>query len=215
MIESQREDVAAPPRDLRAWFGDIDIYIFDQLLKGRIAPGMRVLDAGCGGGRNLHYFVRAGYDVYAVDADAAVLARAYAAAARLAPGLEPERFQAARVEALPFADQSFDIVISLAVLHFAADDAQFTAMVNEMWRVLRPGGMLLARVSSVIGLESRFQRVEGRRYLTPLANVRYLPDEDWLRETTERLGGEMIEPLKTTNVQNERCMTTWVLRKPA
>lgn len=34
--------------DLHAVFGDVDIYLFDQLLRGPIAPGMRVLDAGCG-----------------------------------------------------------------------------------------------------------------------------------------------------------------------
>ena len=36
-------------------FGNIDIYLFDQLLRARLRPGMRVLDAGCGGGRNLVY----------------------------------------------------------------------------------------------------------------------------------------------------------------
>ena len=45
---------------LQDQFGNIDIYVFDQLLRGRIAPGMRVFDAGCGGGRNLVYLLRNG-----------------------------------------------------------------------------------------------------------------------------------------------------------
>jgi len=55
--------------ELRKQFGEIDIYLFDQLLRGRVAPGMRILDAGCGAGRNLIYFLRQGYDVFAVDRD--------------------------------------------------------------------------------------------------------------------------------------------------
>ena len=49
-------------------FGSIDIYLFDQLLRARLRPGMRVLDAGCGGGRNLVYLLRNGFDVWATDA---------------------------------------------------------------------------------------------------------------------------------------------------
>ena len=56
-----------PSINLQAWFGGIDIYLFDQLLKGRFVPGMRILDAGCGSGRNLVYFLRSGYEVFAVD----------------------------------------------------------------------------------------------------------------------------------------------------
>ena len=55
--------------DLLAQFGPIDIYLFDQILRGRIARGMRVLDAGCGSGRNLVYLLREGYEVFGVDAD--------------------------------------------------------------------------------------------------------------------------------------------------
>ena len=47
--------------NIREEFGDIDIYLFDQLLKGRLDASMSLLDAGCGGGRNLYYFLRNGY----------------------------------------------------------------------------------------------------------------------------------------------------------
>jgi tellurite methyltransferase len=70
---------------LKDQFGDIDIYVFDQLLRGRIAPGMRVFDAGCGGGRNLVYLLRQGYDLCGNDANAAAVAQVRAMAASLAP----------------------------------------------------------------------------------------------------------------------------------
>ncbi|MFT3743892.1 MAG: hypothetical protein QM785_06305 [Pyrinomonadaceae bacterium] len=47
--------------DIRETFGGIDIYLFDQIQKGRFSPGMKILDAGCGGGRNIHWLLRNGY----------------------------------------------------------------------------------------------------------------------------------------------------------
>jgi hypothetical protein len=56
-----------PSDTLRREFGDIDIYLFDQLHRGNITIGMRVLDAGFGHGRNLVYLLRQGFDVSGVD----------------------------------------------------------------------------------------------------------------------------------------------------
>src|SRR5688572_28639384 len=86
--------------DLQEWFGGIDIYLFDQLLKGRIVPGMRVLDAGCGAGRNLVYFLRSGYEVFGVDESAQQIAQVRKLAAALAPHLPAENFWVGAVERL-------------------------------------------------------------------------------------------------------------------
>ena len=59
---------------LQEQFGQIDIYLFDQILRGNIAPGMRVVDAGCGGGRNIQYLLREGYEVFGVDVSAEAVA---------------------------------------------------------------------------------------------------------------------------------------------
>ena len=194
-------------------FGHIDIYLFDQLLRGRIAAGMRVVDAGCGTGRNLVYLLREGYDVYATDQDPQAVAAVRALAAALAPQLSADHFRVEPVEQSSFADASVDVVISNAVLHFARDHAHFDAMVKEMWRVLKPGGLFFARLASSIGMADRMQPLGDGRHQMPDGSERYLVDEAKLMATTWRLGGRQLDPLKTTIVQDQRCMTTWVVER--
>jgi SAM-dependent methyltransferase len=201
--------------DLREHLGDIDIYLLDQVLKGRITPGMSLLDAGCGGGRNLVYFLRNGYAVFAVDEDPRAVSQVRELAAELAPALPPESFQVSDLAQLPFPDERFDAVICSAVLHFARDEAQFDRMLGGMWRVLRPGGLFFARLASTIGIAELLRLLQGRRYLLPDGTERFLVDETLLARAAERLGGTWLEPLKTTVVQNQRSMSTWVLRKKA
>ncbi len=201
--------------DLETEFGAIDIYLFDQLLRGRIAPGMRVLDAGCGGGRNLVYLLQRGFEVFANDASPDAVAAVRALASGLAPHLPAANFRVEPVERMSFADAFADVVISSAVLHFARDDEQFDAMVHEMWRVLAPGGVLFARLASSIGLEHGIRHVGGRRFHLPDGSERYLVDAALLADLTRRLGGALLDPLKTTVVQDQRAMTTWVVRKTA
>ncbi len=199
--------------ELQTQFGEIDIYLFDQLLRGRVLPGMRVLDAGCGFGRNLVYLLRQGYEVFGVDRDAASVAEVRGLAAKLAPALPANNFRVEAIESMSFADSFADVVISSAVLHFARDDKQFQEMLNGTWRVLKPGGLLFCRLASSIGVEQQIRRLAGRRYELPDGSERYLVDEGVLVQAAQKLGGRMIDPLKTTVVQNERAMTTWVLRK--
>ena len=202
-----------PHLNLQEWFGQIDIYLFDQLLKGRFNPRMRVLDAGCGGGRNLIYFLRCGYDVCGVDLSAEAVAHVRALAAGLAPHLPADNFRVEAVEGMSFADAGFDVVISSAVLHFARDEEHWQGMVREMWRVLKPGGIFFARLASSVGVEEQIERLEGRRYHLPDGSDRFLVDDRMLLAAADALGGELVEPLKTVVVRNLRSMSTWCLRK--
>ena len=199
--------------DLRKQFGEIDIYWFDQLLRGRIAPGMRILDAGCGSGRNLVYLLSQGYEVFGADRDPQSVDHVRRLAATLAPNLPPANFRHEAIESMSFPDAFADVVISSAVLHFARNDGQFREMLQGSWRVLKPGGLLFCRLASSIGMEQQVQCIAGRRFLLPDGSERYLVDEALLNQAARDLGGRTIDPLKTTVVQNERCMTTWVVRK--
>lgn len=193
-------------------FGNVDIYVFDQLLRGRIAPGMRVLDAGCGAGRNLVYLLREGYDVSGNDVDA----RAIAAVRALAASLAPSRVHDFRVEAIEdttFDDASFDVVMASAVLHFARDDSHFEAMLRQLWRVLKPGGLFFARLASTIGIGPDARPLGGGRFRLPDGSDRYLVDADVIESWTRRLGGTLVDPIKTTVVHEQRSMTTWVARR--
>jgi SAM-dependent methyltransferase len=199
--------------NLQKLFGSIDIYLFDQMLKGRFQPGMRILDAGCGDGRNLVYLLRSGFEVFAVDAGRQAVTQVRQLAAEVAPHLPEDNFRIEKVEGMSFADETFDVVISSAVLHFASDEQHWRKMMEEMWRVLKPRGLFFARLASSIGIEEIIQPIGGRRYHLPDGSDRFLVDEAMLRETTDRLGGKFIEPIKTVNVQDLRAMTTWCITK--
>ena len=199
--------------ELQEQFGAIDIYLFDQLLRGRIAPEMRVVDAGCGFGRNLIYLLREGYEVFGADVDERAVEETRRLAARLAPHLPTGNFRIEAVEAMSFPDACAEVAISSAVLHFARDHGHFQAMLRGTWRVLRPGGLFFARLASSIGIEDGVAPLGGGRFRLPDGSDRYLVDEARLMKLTEELGAEMLDPLKTTVVQNQRSMTTWVLRK--
>ena len=200
---------------LQDQFGPIDIYLFDQLLRGRITPGSRILDAGCGSGRNLVYFLRQKYEVFAADWDPLAIDETRRLAAALAPALPATNFRLEPIEAMSFPESFSPVVLLNAVLHFARDEDHFRAMMKGAWRVLKPDGLLFSRLASTIGIERQIQHVSGRRYLLPDGSERFLVDEILLMNLTAELGGQLLDPLKTTVVQDQRAMTTWVLQKNA
>jgi SAM-dependent methyltransferase len=172
-----------------------------------------VLDAGCGSGRNLRYLLQEGYEVFGADVDAESIEAVRGQARSLAPRLPGSNFRLEPLDAMTFEDASVDFVISSAVLHFARNDDEFRAMLLGSWRPLKPGGIFFCRLASTIGIENQAKRIEGRRFRLPDGSTRYLVDEAILAEAGARLGGELVDPLKTTIVQNQRAMTTWVMRK--
>ena len=198
--------------NLQDEFDGIDIYLFDQLLRGRFDARRRILDAGCGAGRNLPYFLSRGFEIYAIDEDPGAVSVARRLAARLAPALPADNIRQGALHALPWPDARMDAIVCSAVLHFARDREHFERMVDEMWRVLAPGGLFFARLASSIGIEPLVAAAVGRVRL-PDGSDRFVVDEQLLVETTNNLRGTLVDPIKTTNVQNLRCMTTWVIQK--
>jgi SAM-dependent methyltransferase len=197
--------------NIQEQFGQIDIYVFDQILRGNITHEMRVVDAGCGYGRNLVHLLREGCEVFALDEDASGVDHVRRLSASLETGLPAENFQVGAIEHMPFPDNLADVVICNSVLHFARDEEHFRAMLAGLWRVLRPGGVLFCRLGSRIGMD--FEPVGGNRFIVGDGSEWFLVDEQMLMQLTDEMNAVLVDPLKTTIVQNFRCMTTWVLRK--
>jgi SAM-dependent methyltransferase len=204
--------------DLASLVGSTDIYLLDQILRGHIPPGKRVLDAGCGGGRNLTYFLQAGYDICALDPDGKALARARSHAERIGARADATRFRCEAIEETSFPDGDFDVVVCNAVLHFARDEAHFEAMAWRLRQLLRPGGLCFTRLASTVGIEDLVRPVDGhpsRWFHLPDGSTRFLVDIPYLVGMTDRLGVALVDPIKTVNVQGLRCMSNWVWRRPA
>ncbi|MGA8431210.1 MAG: class I SAM-dependent methyltransferase [Candidatus Sulfotelmatobacter sp.] len=199
------------PLNIQEQFGQIDIYVFDQILRGNITQEMRVLDAGCGYGRNLVHLLRQGCEIFALDADRDAVEHVRQLSASLKTGLPPENFQVGLIERMPFPDAFADVVLCNSILHFARDEDHFGKMLSELWRVLKPGGMFFCRLGSRIGMT--FERVQGNTYVIGDGSEWFLVDEEMLLDLGEQMNAVLVDPLKTTIVQDYRCMTTWVLRK--
>lgn len=196
---------------MKEMVGNIDIYLFDQILKGRFVPGSRILDAGCGKGRNLLYFLRQDYEVYGIDPVQKNIEYVQQWAEEWVP---VDHFRVERIESMSFPEHYFDAIICNAVLHFAENEEHFMEMIHQLWRRLKPGGLWFVRLASKIGIETLIQPVQQGRFLLPDGTERFLVDAEKLIKVSEQLNGSLLEPIKTVLVHEQRSMTNWVLRKP-
>lgn len=189
--------------------GNMDIYLLDQVLKNRYAVADRLLDAGAGGGRNLNWFNLTGVEVYAIDANAEAiedLKERY-------PGWQCDKIQVAALESIPWSNDFFDHIICAAVLHFAQNEAHFIKMFTELVRVLKPGGSLFIRVATDMGLETLVVQLGDGVYDLPDGTRRFLLTRHLLEKLFQNFPIQLVEPVKTVNVQDERCMMTLVIQK--
>jgi len=209
----QVNSLKASIKDLNHLLGNIDIYLLDQVLKGRFSKKFKILDAGCGEGRNLIYFVRNGYRVYGIDKNADAIAMLKYLVKSINKDYPPGRFTAGDIGALPYKNNEFDAIISSAVLHFAENETHFKALVTESSRVLKSGGILFARIATIIGMEDQAKSLGSGKYLLPDGSVRFLLTRELLEYVTEYLGFEYVEPFKIVLVDGKRCMSTLVLKK--
>jgi tellurite methyltransferase len=189
--------------------GDTDIYLIDQIMKGRYQPEDAILDAGCGYGRNLFWFLKNGFNIYGVDQN---LAPITSLRTHLPPSLS-KKFQQAALETLPFDNNYFDHITCSAVLHFATSTDHFHRMVTETVRILKPNGSLFIRMTSDIGIEGKPEPIAGGVFKIPDGSTRFLLTRTLLAEIIKKNKLSFLEPFKTVNVDDLRCMSTLVLKK--
>lgn len=199
--------------ELNRLLGNIDIYLLDQILKGRFSTDMKILDAGCGEGRNTVYFINEGYQVFGIDQNETAIQYCRFMAKSLDKEYDAHRFQVAGLEEIPFHQSAFDAVICSAVLHFAQNEANFWKMMHEMLRVLKPGGILWFRMTTAFGgILEQSESLGNGRYLLPDRSERFLLNQMQL-DCLKELGLEFLESPKTVLLLGQREMGVFVMRK--
>ena len=194
---------------LQSLLGNTDIYLIDQILKNRYNENDLILDAGCGGGRNLHWFLQNNMLIYGTDIQKEAILQMQLAH----PSLPKERLLITPVERMPFAANYFDHIISSAVLHFATSKFHFMQMMAEMVRVLKPEGTIFIRMTADIGIQNRVHEIADGVYEIPDGSIRFLLTKKLLAEMMQQFHLDFTEPLKTVNVDDVRCMSTLMLQK--
>ncbi|MFZ1306850.1 MAG: class I SAM-dependent methyltransferase [Ferruginibacter sp.] len=189
--------------------GQTDIYLIDQIMKGRYQPGDQLLDAGCGYGRNLHWFLHNGFNIKGIDISEVAIEQLK----DIYPDLQAGSLLVSSLENVPYSDNHFDHIICSAVLHFAESTAQFNLMLSEMVRILKPGGSLFIRMTSDIGIETKVELIGNGVFKIPDGSTRFLLTRQLLDASVRRHNLSLIEPLKTVNVADIRCMSTLLLQK--
>ncbi len=195
--------------ELQSNLGHIDLYLLDQILKSRYSINDRILEAGCGHGRNIALFHRFGFPIYGLDADAERVEYCQ----QLFPDMK-ERLLQADLLNIPFPNDYFDHIISSAVLHFSDSTTHFKSLFEEHGRVLRSGGSFFIRMTTAFGLDPQNKKALGAgKYRLPDETERFLLEYADLYELMEEHGFGLLEPIKTVNVHEMRAMGVIVLQK--
>ncbi len=203
------------PKKLNQLLGNIDVYLLDQILKERFSKDMRILDAGCGEGRNSIYFLNEGYQIFGIDQEELAVQYLKYQAKTLDKDYDIDRFLVAKLEDIPFHEGAFDAIICSAVLHFARDEEHFFQMIKELIRVLKPGGTLWFRTCTGFGgILEQSHAIGNGRFLLPDESERFVITRDILAKV-EALGLTFLEEPKTVLVLDKREMGIFLMRKLA
>lgn len=185
-------------QQLNKAIGNVDIYLLDQILKGRFEGKLKLLDAGCGEGRNLQYFVENGYSVFGCDPNPMAIKMAQ----MTHKNVSRENFIVSSIEDLLLPEASFDAIICAAVLHFANDEAHFKQMIKNLSRMLKKGGVLFIRMATTAGVETKPN--QGFTYVLPKENI---------DNVFANAGLQLLEPWKSVVVNDQRSMGVFTLSK--
>lgn len=196
--------------DINNYFGDLDLFLLDQLLKGNIRSG-KVLELGFGDGRNLLHFLQAGYEVHGVDLDPSSIALMKAFAKNLKQGC-PENFIKTSATDLPYDDAFFDTVICCRLFHFLSDQDKKIAW-HQIHRVLRPNGICYFTANSTINFEHSIVGHEEGQHSFPDGTQGYMLNQKHLSAFLTDSGFKQIEPTRHIQYDDQHAETILVLQK--
>ena len=207
------QPASLPSDDLRRELGEIDIYLFDQLLKGGSIDGGACSTPAAATDATSSTSFGGGFEVFAIDSDPSAVAVDSGAGGPSQPqsaGREhPDRLarRAAMEQRIDGrGDQQRRPPFRCRRRRVRAPADRVVAGARAWRSVLRP-----ARLEHRHRAASRLARPDG--CVCPTDRPASSSSEAMLIDWSARLGGILIEPIKTTNVQNQRCMTTWCLEK--
>lgn len=194
-------------QDINNFFGDIDLFLMDLILKGHIKEGAKVLDIGCGEGRNGIYFIQRGYDYHGWDTDPTKLKLLE----YLAKTIKKSKTTFVSQDFTKASSTDlFDFIICSRVLHFALSKEDFLNKWMKIASLLTRGGILYASLDSVIDTEIGIKKIDGFVEF-PDGKHRYALDKSIYQEIIK--GFEEIEPLRTLVHHNERAQSFLCLKK--
>jgi len=190
----------------------LDPFLCDQILKNNINKSQIVLDAGCGKGDHLFYFLKNEFDIYAIDGDASAIQQLSQTFQIEGVTIE-DRLHMQHIENMTFSSRFFDVVYCLDVLHLAQDQAHLEKMLNELWRVLKYGGMLFIKMYSIIGLADQVKNRGGGRYQFHHGLEFFNMNESFFNHWMDQHHAVCVEPVKTIITGKFAASTYYVLSK--
>lgn len=200
-------------RALNKELGNADLLLIDQILKGRFQPDARILDAGCGEGRNMVYFVNNHFPVYGLDQNPEMVTMARLIARSINKNYTVENIIQGTIEKNPFPATFFDVVLCINVLHAARDTDHFFEMVESLLKVLRKGGGLYIGMASISPAGEECITSSSRKNNESDTPVKILMNEDLMRRLLELKTIEKDGPAQFHQIEGSICMTGIWFRK--
>tara|TARA_B100000809_G_C15119382_1_gene523705 strand:+ start:730 stop:1317 length:588 start_codon:yes stop_codon:yes gene_type:complete len=185
----------------------IDIYLLDQLIKGRIKPSDKILDAGCGSGRNIKFLIQEQFNVFGVDDNKNAIEQLSVSYPELS-----HNFTETSIEEYN-SEHKFDFIICNAVLHFAKDHDHFDELFAKLVNLLSKYGTLFIRMTTDIGIKELLTESINGVYHLPDNTLSYLVTKEKITTLLSLHQLQLTEPIKTVVVDGKRSMATLVFKR--
>ncbi|MEM6735448.1 MAG: methyltransferase domain-containing protein [Bacteroidota bacterium] len=194
-------------RDINNYFGDMDLFLIDAILKGKIPQEGKVLDIGCGEGRNGIFFINEEYEYLGIDQNASRISLIDYLSKSSKTAIA--RFQVGRMQEIDLSEE-FDVIICSRILHFAENEQDFQLIWRNIVQHLNTQGVLYFSMdSAMIGQEVKAKG--NGKYEFQDGHISYALNPSLYEYMLK--GFSELEYLKTVIYNNKRINSFGLLRK--